>query len=370
MGGSTASVALELAQTLTALISSVTLVVYLSEGSGNMKKILLLSTGGTISCVNTAQGLVPSLTFDQMLNLVNIPKEQYQVDGVQLMNIDSGNIQIKHWSIIANQIKENYHEYDGFVITHGTDTLAYTSAALSYLIQDADKPIVITGSQLPIGSTNTDGISNLRNSILFAGKQLPGVFVVFDNKVIIGNRTKKVKTTSYDAFTSLNSPDVADIAHGRFRWNRWIYQTLDQKTQPKFYTNLSEQVTVLKLVPGLNTKVLEFMASMYKAIVIEAYGTGTLPVTESSDYYQTIKKISATGCLVVISSQSLTEGTHMDIYELSKKFISIPNVIEAGLLSVECALTKMMWALGNSDTTAQAIDMFKSQVYYDNVDLY
>ncbi len=207
----------------------------LKESHGqNMKKILLVSTGGTISCVSTDDGLVPVLTFSEMLDLVNIPKEEFYVDGVQLMNIDSGNIQIKHWSMIAGEIKKNYENYDGFVVTHGTDTLAYTSAALSYLIQGANKPIVITGSQLPIGSMNTDGISNLRNSILMAGQELGGVFVVFDDKVIIGNRTKKIKTTSYDAFASLNSPDVAEIAHGKFIWNKWIYQTLNQQTETRF----------------------------------------------------------------------------------------------------------------------------------------
>ena len=133
-----------------------------------MKKILLISTGGTISCINTNMGLTPALTTKQMLKLVHLPDEECKIDDIQLMNIDSGNIQIKHWTQIAELIKNSYESYDGFVITHGTDTLAYTSAALSYLIQDADKPIVITGSQLPIGSTNTDGISNLRNSILMA----------------------------------------------------------------------------------------------------------------------------------------------------------------------------------------------------------
>ena len=335
-----------------------------------MKKIFIVATGGTISCVKTKEGLVPALTFDQMIDLVDMPKGEYEIEGVQLMNIDSGNIQIQHWGMIAEQIRCNYDKYDGFVITHGTDTLAYTSAALSYLIQGAAKPIVITGSQLPIGSMNTDGISNLRNSILMAGKQLGGVFVVFDDKVIIGNRTKKVKTTSYDAFVSLNSPDVAQIAHGKFVWNKWVAAALQRKSQTKFYTKLSERVSSVKLVPGLDVKVLEYVAAMYDAVVIEAYGAGTLPNTEGNDYYETVKKISQSGCLIVIASQALSEGTHMGVYELSNKFVSIPNVIEGGILSVECALTKMMWALANSRDKEHAIELFSREVHYDNVDMH
>ena len=161
-----------------------------------MKNILLISTGGTIGSGNSAQGLMPQLTCkDIIAKLPNI-RSDANVTGVQLMNIDSGNINPNHWLKIVSQIKKEYDNYDGFVITHGTDTLSYTSAALSYLIQNPKKPIVLTGSQIPIDFEGTDAIQNVSRSISLACGNVGGVFIVFDDKAILGTGARKIKSKS------------------------------------------------------------------------------------------------------------------------------------------------------------------------------
>ena len=160
-----------------------------------MKRILLIGTGGTIACKRSEDGLRPVITSDELLSFVPSCREYCQVDTRQIFNIDSTNIQPRHWLAIASAIEENYEDYDGFVICHGTDTMAYTAAALSYLIQDSLKPIIITGAQKPIDMENTDARTNLADSLRFAScERAYGVNIVFDGKVIAGTRGKKATT--------------------------------------------------------------------------------------------------------------------------------------------------------------------------------
>ena len=168
-----------------------------------MKKILLLGTGGTIACKRTPDGLKPVITSEEILTYVPDSRHYCEIDSIQILNIDSTNIQPSHWLAVSKAIEEHYEEYDGFVITHGTDTMAYTAAALSYLIQNSPKPIVITGAQRPINLDITDAKTNLSDSFYYACDDASqGVQIVFDGKVIAGTRAKKVRTKSYNAFSS------------------------------------------------------------------------------------------------------------------------------------------------------------------------
>ena len=167
-----------------------------------MKKILLIATGGTIASQQTGSGLAPRLNPKDLLRYVPDAANICELDTIQPFHIDSTNINPAHWLTLTGIIEENYEKYDGFVISHGTDTLAYTAAALSYLIQNTKKPIILTGAQKPISDDSTDAKTNLLDSLRFACSGDCGVCVVFGGKVIAGTRARKTKTKSYDAFSS------------------------------------------------------------------------------------------------------------------------------------------------------------------------
>src|SRR5574344_1825939 len=171
------------------------------------KRILLLATGGTIACKRSDGGLTPVITSQELLSYVPAAKQFCVVHTVQLMNIDSTNMQAEHWLTIAAAIEKNYAQYDGFVITHGTDTMAYTAAALSDLIQDSEKPVIVTGAKKPINMENTDARVNLLDSLELAScDKTYGVNIVFDGKLIAGTRGRKERTKSYNAFSSIHFP--------------------------------------------------------------------------------------------------------------------------------------------------------------------
>lgn len=176
------------------------------------KRILMLGTGGTIACKRTDDGLSPGITPEELVGYIPDVKEVCEVHTIQVCNVDSTNVTPKHWSMVSQAIEEHYEEYDGFVVCHGTDTLAYTAAALSYMIQNSRKPIVITGAQKPIDVENTDARINLLDSFIYAADDgSRDVNIVFDGKVIVGTRAKKERAKSYNAFSSINFPYPAII---------------------------------------------------------------------------------------------------------------------------------------------------------------
>ena len=177
-----------------------------------MKRILMLATGGTIASMESGHGLSPAITSEEILSHVPSVGELCQVEAVQLMNLDSTNVGPEHWLNIANAVRERYDSYDGFVITHGTDTMAYTAAAMSYLIQDSPKPIVITGSQKSIALDDTDARRNLYDSFRYAvDRDSHDVSLVFDGRVILGTRARKERSKSFNAFSSVDYPERAVI---------------------------------------------------------------------------------------------------------------------------------------------------------------
>ena len=177
-----------------------------------MKHILMLATGGTIASRDTGEGLAPAITSREILGYVPAIGELCRVETIQLMNLDSSNLGPRHWLQMARAIEERYDQYDGFVVTHGTDTMAYTAAALSYLIQFSPKPIVLTGSQKSICLENTDARMNLYNAFLYAAAEgSRGVSLVFDGKVILGTRAVKTHSSQLHAFESINAPQVGTV---------------------------------------------------------------------------------------------------------------------------------------------------------------
>ena len=201
-----------------------------------MKKILLIATGGTIASHLGAKGLIPEIAADGLLKSVPEVFDICQPSAVQIYNIDSTNVTPAHWVQLATTIRDHYDEYDGFVVCHGTDTMSYTAAMISYMVQHSPKPIVFTGSQKPIDKEDTDGRINLRDSFLYAASDTASdVVIVFQGKVIAGTRAKKIRTKSYNAFESVDFPDLATIRDGRIIQ----YIKTPKQDKPEFFLELN-----------------------------------------------------------------------------------------------------------------------------------
>jgi L-asparaginase len=330
----------------------------------SLKHILLIATGGTIACKRTKDGLAPVITSQELLTYVPQASCFCKVNTLQLMNIDSTNMQSEHWLTIAGTIEKNYDTYDGFVITHGTDTMAYTAAALSYLVQNSFKPIIVTGAQKPIDMDVTDARTNLLDSLRIAGDDRAyGVNIVFDGKLIAGTRGKKERTHSYNAFSSINFPYLASIQD-----ERCIFYIDDKKQnqQPvQFFHILDDKVTLLKLIPSMDASVLDYMAGKYDAVIIEAFGVGGLPSYRSGDFYKTIARWTGLGKTVVMTTQVPREGSNMTIYEVGCGIKKDLELIEAYDMTLEATVTKLMWILGQTKDAVEIRKLFYKTVNRD-----
>ena len=328
-----------------------------------MKKILLIATGGTIASKSSEEGLTPLLSSQELLAHVPQVKEFCTVDTMQIMNIDSTNIQPEYWLDIANTIKEHYADYDGFVVCHGTDTMAYTTAALSYLIQNSPKPIVVTGAQKPIDMEITDAKTNLADRLLFASyDNAHGVCLVFDGKVIAGTRARKVRTKSYNAFESINYPYLATIHDGR------IIQYISESVPcayPAFYSAIDPMVCLLKMIPGMNPDVLTYMGEKYDAIIIESYGVGGIPSDEHRNFLNEVERIVSMGKIVVMTTQVMHEGSDMDVYAVGHVAKQRYGLMESFDMTLEAAVTKLMWILGQTNDPQKMKSMFYTTINRD-----
>ena len=309
-----------------------------------MKNILLIGTGGTIASKQTAGGLAPGLSSDDILSYIPQVKDVCNVDTLQVCNIDSTNATPAHWTLLSKTIEENYDKYDGFVIAHGTDTLAYTAAALSYMIQNSSKPIVVTGAQKPINMDVTDAKTNLLDSFIYASDdESQDVNIVFDGKVIVGTRAKKERAKSFNAFSSINYPYPAVIQDQKVI--RYI-PSIPYKEDVTFYHNMHNSVYVLKLIPGMRSDILTYIFQSYDAIVIESFGVGGLPDTIMKRFYFEMNEWIEHGKIVVMTTQVANEGSNMTVYEVGKKVKQDFNLIEAYDMTLEATITKLMWLMG------------------------
>ena len=272
-------------------------------------------------------------------------------DTIQLMNLDSTNIEPKHWLAMAACIETHYDEYDGFVICHGTDTMAFTAAALSYLIQHSPKPIVITGAQHPIDLEDTDARVNLMDSLRFAASEKAhDVCVVFDGKIIAGTRAKKEHSKSYNAFASVNYPYLGMISDGRVI----LYFEEPKEMGPvQFYHDMTASVGLVKLVPSMPADILDYVAGRCDAVIIEAYGVGGLPVYEHGSFFDVVHKWKREGKVFVMATQVAREGSNLAVYEVGKKVKEEAGVMEAYDMTLEAVLTKLMWILPQTKDAGQ-----------------
>ena len=326
-----------------------------------MKKILLITTGGTIASIQTDNGLKPGLDGNQLIEFIPQLKNLCEIDVKSVFNLDSTNVFSKHWLILANVIKEEYNNYDGFVICHGTDTLSYTTSALSYLIQNSKKPIVLTGSQRPINLDISDAKTNLLDSFTFAcDENSKGVVLIFNGNVILGTRARKIRTKSFDAFKSVDYPRIAIVKDGIV-----IHYITNLNEDTKFYNALDPNVGLLKLIPGTDYKVLEFMLETYDALVIESFGVGGLPTYDNKSFNELIEKYSKLGKIIVMTTQVPNEGSDIAIYQVGHYLKQNPNVLEAYDMTTESVVTKLMWVLAITKNIEEIKELFYKTISND-----
>ncbi len=327
-----------------------------------MKHILLLATGGTIATKKTDQGLTPQLTSQELLDCIPEIADLCHVDTVQLFNLDSTNLNPSHWLAIAKAIQTHYDEFDGFVISHGTDTMAYTASALSYLIQGSPKPIVLTGAQQSIGNRETDARRNLYDAFLYAASDSAwGVTIVFDGTVILGTRAKKIRSKSYHAFASIGYPEAALIR------DRRVYPIIPSPAdrKPVFFSALNPNVFVLKLIPGIRADLFRLLQPEYDAIILEGFGVGGVPYYANQDFAKAVGEWIEAGKLLIMTTQVTYEGSDMGVYQVGHIIKERYGIIEAYDMTLEAVVTKTMWLLGNCQNMDEFRRGFHRPVQHD-----
>lgn len=326
------------------------------------KKILLIATGGTIASHSGEQGLIPAIAANDLLKCVPEIFDFCEPKAIQIYNIDSTNVTPAHWIRLATAIKDNYDDYDGFVVCHGTDTMSYTAAMISYMVQHSPKPIVFTGSQQPIDKEDTDGRINLRDSFLYAASDnASDVVIVFQGKVIAGTKAKKIRTKSFNAFSSVDFPNLAVIRDGRII----PYITTPKRDKPEFYLTLNEKVGLLTLTPGARKEILDAYFRIYDAVVISGYGTGGIPEGEYYGFYETIEGWEKKGKTLVVTTQVQQEGSDMNVYRVGRGWKNRFDLLESYSMTYESIITKLMWVLAQVHGDDKVRELFYKTVNYD-----
>ena len=330
-----------------------------------MKRVLIIATGGTIASTSDGAGLAPTATGRELADKVPLIDTIAELGFVQPMNIDSTNMRPRDWLRIKDVIVESYGDYDGFVVLHGTDTMAYTAAALSYLIQDSEKPIVLTGSQQPMASPFTDAKLNLYQSVLYAADDASrDVSVVFSGKAIAGTRAHKQRTMSFNAFMSMNYPSLAYIRNDRIvRAGAGMGSAAAPKagTAPAVFDALDERVLVLKLTPELQPSIFELLKRDYDAIILETFGIGGIPDTLHDAIFGWVDS----GRTLVVTTQVPEEGLDLGVYEVGRAYADNPGVLKGDDMSTEALVAKTMWVLGQTRDPEAVRELFYREVNHD-----
>ena len=339
------------------------------------KRILVVATGGTIASVEDGRGLTPGLSGDELLAYVPEAANLCHIDVVQPMNIDSTNVRPRDWMRIRNVIVDAYDSYDGFVVLHGTDTMAYTAAALSYLIQDSPKPIVLTGSQQPMANPFTDAKLNLYQSLLYAvDDSAHDVCVVFGGMVIAGTRARKQRTMSFNAFTSVNFPPLAYIRTDRIvRSTPFAHARKAEGSRghtadrPVVYDKLDPRVFALKLTPGLDSRIFSALAPSYDAVILETFGIGGIPEQgETGPCFQdAIYSWVDSGRIAVMTTQVPEEGLDLGVYEVGRAYANHPGILRGADMTPEAIVAKTMWALGQTRDATKVEHLFNCEINHD-----
>lgn len=323
------------------------------------KKILLLTTGGTIASAQTEEGLSPTITGDGLAQSVGTMLDTFSVTVRDILHLDSSNMQPEEWEFIARQVYDHCYSFDGIVITHGTDTMSYTAAALSFMLQGIPIPVVLTGAQLPITHPLSDAMDNLRTAFAMAASGRGGVYLAFDRRVILGTRAVKTHTVDFGAFDSVNAPFAAIVnAHGLV-----LNDAVLPAVTPSFrlQDGLCREVFLLKLVPGVDPRIFDMLLRLdIKGIVIEAFGAGGVQFIRR-DLTKKLSEVIRSGVAVVVCSQCLYERSDFSLYEVGQRALE-QGVIQTFDMTSEAAVTKLMWVLARTRERTEVAKWFSKSL--------
>lgn len=324
-----------------------------------MKNILLINTGGTFSSRPGEHGLVPELASGDICNLIGEFDPALSIAAEDYCSLDSANITPDDWQRLALRIGKKVGVCDGVVLIHGTDTLAYTSSMLSYMLQNIPVPVVVTGSQMPLGVPMSDATDNLRCALQMAASGYGGVFVAFDRKIMLGCRTSKVRTVSFHAFESINYPCIGEVnAFGlRLHLEQMQASGLPFQVQAAY----SDRIAVLKLFPGMDPDIFRFLHERgYEGIYIEGFGLGGVPFLKS-DFTAEIRRASQSGLPILVGSQCRYEGSNLNVYETGQRILECGG-IPVHDMTYEAVVTKLMWCLGQAKDRESVQRLFQRAV--------
>jgi len=271
-----------------------------------------------------------------------------------VMCLDSSNIRPEEWKQIATEIFNNRHGFDGIVVSHGTDTMAYTASAVTFMLPDIDLPVVFTGSQLPLRDMLSDGPDNLRTAFAMAASNCPGIYLAFDRKVMLGCRAVKVRASGFSAFESVNARYAGRVSNQGLVLDPDVLPV--RSGEAKLKPDISKNVFLLKLTPGLNPAIFDMLAAMgYRGIVVEAFGLGGFNVLGKN--LRGIQRAVEDGVSVVVTTQCLYDSSDLRVYQVGNRLLDM-GVIQGRDMTSEAAMTKLMWALGQGYEQEQIAELF------------
>lgn len=323
-----------------------------------MKKILLLSTGGTIASRPGKDGLEPDVSGEELISKLGDLGGKFDIQVKQILSLDSSNIQAEEWRLMARSVYESIGNFDGIIITHGTDTMAYSASMLSFMLPGLRKPVVLTGSQIPMDNMLTDARNNLFCALAAVEAGIQGVSVAFNRHIIRGCRAVKVRTMGFDAFESVNARYLGEIFADGLR----VYDRNAPKDVPfQLKDSISTDVILLKLIPNTKPELFDRLKAIgYRGVVLETFGAGGMHF-HRRDLLEKLRMLENQGIVVVACSQCLYEPSNFTIYEVGRRVLET-GAIPAGDMTTEAAVTKLMWALGQTDDPAEVRKIFSTSL--------
>ena len=335
-----------------------------------MPRILIIYTGGTIGMIeNPETGALENFDFEHFKHHVpELRQFNFQIDVLAFdPPIDSSDMEPRYWIKMAHIIADHYDHYDGFVLLHGTDTMAYTASALSYMLENVGKSVIITGSQLPIGQLRTDGKENLLTSIEIAAARdqmgrpmVPEVCIFFESRLMRGNRTTKINSEGFNAFRSFNLPSLAHAGiHIKYEEHLILRPQPGTVFEPHFL--LDNNVMILTLFPGIRKEVVDtcLNVSGLRAVVLKTFGSGNAP--QKPWFVDSIRRAINKGIIVVNITQCYKGSVEMHRYETGLQLLQA-GVVNGYDSTVEGMLTKLMFLLGHSYSHDKIIELMNTSI--------